>query len=1206
MEVKIKNFVFFSTSWSSQNGGVNSINYDITVALSKITNNIYCVVLNATEDDHSTASKFGIRLIVAPEGYDKSHVWLPNIIKDIDNINDQSVWVGHDAITGGASLIAKSIKGGTSVVFHHMDYSNYYHLKNSKSSEKISNQKSLIKNADIVFAVGPRLLANAKRLRAKSETFMFEPGRPDQALISTSKFDYRFTICGRLSAEEDPVKNISSAVKAIATILDRDDNRGAITLIGANEGETKKYLSLSNNKSLAINEIPYINDRNQYFKELIDSDIILMPSVKEGFGLAAWEALSFGIPILISKSSGLYEWLVTNDLADGVIAIKSTGIHSIDEITIKTSLMDFIENYESYKNKAKQLASSTAIKSWSEVANRFHSLITGDELSIEKITVEKSKTQKTQEKEKKKAISVEKDNPEGDFNRFEDLLSISCRKRQLAIPVNESTDYSKGRKIKFEFWLGFNPGPQYFLYINPYANISQTIQRLGECLKKYNINTNTIYVLRRDNGASGYLKRIFTANSIKAEPCEYSIKDYLWEFCIDEDFKTQIVSEELTNYVDQSLIINLQQENIHTESSRKYLTEKLCSKPEHSALLVEAAGGMGKTWLCRSLAVAVQEKLGNTGLVISIQAEVLRGYISEVGANNLEIKTLYDLYLLYGKSVSDARSFDKATFDLAVISGNIVVLIDGLDELATVLQDRFHLESFLASIDDLSSSLKSSQVLITSRDSLIVEGLDLSLYRIQQHTLLGFSPKDLENYATKRFRDPKTKSDLATKLSRTLNQNGLASPENRVIPFLADVVGYIIEEEASKKLDPDFELVEELTPYYSNNETIDRIVYSVFRREIRRQDIGLEIKDLVLFLSELVSASGKRFEGENLRHHLALYYHDRADELYTKLTLNPLLRIEGNLISLKYDFLESYFRGIYAIDCIQHKRSDSDALDTLSKINLNSSPELDYLKKFYTSNLPEFEEALDLLINKIGLSIKPTEDKNDVARRKIEAARRAMSALLKIYCLVKNCTGARFSEKLIDLFSLNSSTPRIDGLNLYGDFPPLDLTSVHVINSRFIEYKKFPFSKVRGAKFQYCTFERCAEGEIVDDSFSSAEFDPTCTLGDMDRLIKNAKEKTSVSMQLAEAEAFNFVKSFFKRGVPYDPKKSWITFSNKVQGLRSQNFDDLIPTYVNIKSAKADETYYELSREFARSAKNYIDNNQKDNMFRKFMKEIMD
>lgn len=1198
-------YVLFSTSWSAENGGINAINYDLASALNANAQEIYVIVSDATEPNRIDAARLGIKLRVASDDYSKLHNWLPTLLEDFkSSLAGECIWVGHDTITGGAALLARKTLGGKSVLLHHMDYSNYYHLKNKDGNIKISSQKALLKEADVVFAVGPRLFTNARRLRSPAQqTYLFEPGRPNFSATASKEFDLRIAICGRLSAYEDPVKNISTSVRAAISSINNEENRGALTLIGAKYGSINNVLG-KNFPAVAVNEISYIGNRENYFKELLDNDILMMPSVKEGFGLVGWEALCLGIPVILSRSCGLYEWLKINELADHVVSMPMEGIPLFDEMALKGALNGLIKNYQYYKNKALELASSSKIKTWNETAIHFSSLLASEVL---KPSEQKSDAFLARRPDKPKLGFVDKDNPDGNFERFEDLLSISCKKRQLVIPINESTDYSKGKKIKYEFWRGWAPAEQYFLYINPYANLTQTIHALAENILKHRILVKSVYIIRRDKSTPGYLKKLFIENGIEAEVFENTIKEYIWDFCIDGDFKCTIDSEGLNNYVDQSLIAYTEDTAQSEPSARNFLSDKLSSVPEHAAILIEAAGGMGKTWLCRSLADDLRKKLGPNGLVVLIQAEVLRAHLVEVGIGQVEVRSLYELYLLYGRSVQDRKSFDKATFDLAVISGNIVVIVDGLDELATVLQTQFDVAAFLTSINDLSTSLKTSQVLITTRDSLIAEDLDLNKYRIKRHQLLGFSTKDLEAYASKRFRHRNSKTELSFKLIKMLSSAGLSGPEHRVIPFLADVVGNILEDEADKKDDPDFDFVHEETPYSSNNEVIDKIIYSIFRREVRRQDIRVDLSDLVLFLAEVASLHGRHFDLATLHHQLSLYFYERASELQRKIILNPLFRIEGVGISFRYDFLQPYFRALYVIECIEKERSDSDALDALAKTNNNNCPELDYVKKFYSKDPDRYDEILPKLTRKISSAIREGEDPKALSAKKSETARRALSAVLKIYSEVRTCNSTRFSEKMIELFSPSSSMRRIDGMHLYGDFPSLDLSGVAVVNSKFSEHKNFPLSKVKGANFTYCTFERCADGDIVDKSFSLAEFDPTCELGDIDRLIQSAKAKSTVSMQLAESEALIFLKSFYKLGglYPNDPKRSWIAFSSKVPGLKIQNFENLLPEYICVKAKKADETYYQLTKDFSRSAKDFIDNNKKDNLFRKFLKIIM-
>jgi glycosyltransferase involved in cell wall biosynthesis len=54
---------------------------------------------------------------------------------------------------------------------------------------------------------------------------------------------------------------------------------------------------------------PYTDDEQQIRRDLWSSRLVLMPSRHEGFGLAAYEAIAAGVPVLISEESGLADML---------------------------------------------------------------------------------------------------------------------------------------------------------------------------------------------------------------------------------------------------------------------------------------------------------------------------------------------------------------------------------------------------------------------------------------------------------------------------------------------------------------------------------------------------------------------------------------------------------------------------------------------------------------------------------------------------------------------------------------------------------------------------------------------------------------------------------------------------------------------------------------------------------------------------------
>ena len=62
-------------------------------------------------------------------------------------------------------------------------------------------------------------------------------------------------------------------------------------------------------KLIPITANSYISDEKELFDELASSSLCIMPSTYEGFGLTAYEAIAAGVPVIISKQTGLFKFL---------------------------------------------------------------------------------------------------------------------------------------------------------------------------------------------------------------------------------------------------------------------------------------------------------------------------------------------------------------------------------------------------------------------------------------------------------------------------------------------------------------------------------------------------------------------------------------------------------------------------------------------------------------------------------------------------------------------------------------------------------------------------------------------------------------------------------------------------------------------------------------------------------------------------------
>lgn len=128
-------------------------------------------------------------------------------------------------------------------------------------------------------------------------------------------------------------KNVITTIK----VLDYLNNLGVnsiLTIIGSNE-DNKIYKKIVENKRVIIKEFMKKEELINYYRQ---SDIFVMPSITETFGLTYAEALSQSTPIIYSKNQGFdgyYE--------DGIIgySVNSKNVKEIAEAIIK-----IVNNYD--------------------------------------------------------------------------------------------------------------------------------------------------------------------------------------------------------------------------------------------------------------------------------------------------------------------------------------------------------------------------------------------------------------------------------------------------------------------------------------------------------------------------------------------------------------------------------------------------------------------------------------------------------------------------------------------------------------------------------------------------------------------------------------------------------------------------------------------------------------------------------------------
>ena len=306
-------------------GGLSTINRQLAILLAKHSEvDVTLLVPQSacSEDEKRMASCHNVSIREAKKlvGFSDPLDWLSFPPRDlvIDFV------LGHGAKLGKqAQVIRKSHNCKWIQVVHTAPEELAMH-KNYPRAISIGEEKNLIevglcKLADAVLAVGPKLTdafsAQLRSGKSQEDILQLTPGTfrefydVKQAPKESNKF--KVLTFGRGDPEDFSLKGYDISARAIVGLKDRSYS---LVFVGAPNGKhdevAANLLKSGIDKSqLIVRKFLHSKER---LKELFcEVDLCIMPSRTEGFGLTALEALSAGLPILVSGNSGFGEALCT-------------------------------------------------------------------------------------------------------------------------------------------------------------------------------------------------------------------------------------------------------------------------------------------------------------------------------------------------------------------------------------------------------------------------------------------------------------------------------------------------------------------------------------------------------------------------------------------------------------------------------------------------------------------------------------------------------------------------------------------------------------------------------------------------------------------------------------------------------------------------------------------------------------------------------
>ena len=307
-----------SSEWrSSTDREVSTISRKLAIQLAKDPNVDVSVFLpKCSEEDKRNAASHKIQLVEADElpGYEPI-LWLSSLPRN----HDVDCVIGHGVHLGRQISLIKRSKDCRWIQVVHSVHEEVGMYKNISEGEQLQQTEvKLCKMADEVVAIGPKVAEAYKRYLsfAKEEETILDltPGVFSEFLNVVQATDERKTFCVLVigsgdSCEDFNVKGFNMAAEAIAELKDASYQLKFLYSPRENGKEIADKLlqhGISRNQLI----VRSINDSRDVLANLFcEVDLAIMPSRTEGFGLPGLEALSAGLPVLVSGNSGLGEAL---------------------------------------------------------------------------------------------------------------------------------------------------------------------------------------------------------------------------------------------------------------------------------------------------------------------------------------------------------------------------------------------------------------------------------------------------------------------------------------------------------------------------------------------------------------------------------------------------------------------------------------------------------------------------------------------------------------------------------------------------------------------------------------------------------------------------------------------------------------------------------------------------------------------------------
>ncbi len=656
----------------------------------------------------------------------------------------------------------------------------------------------------------------------------------------------------------------------------------------------------------------------------------------------------------------------------------------------------------------------------------------------------------------------------------------------------------------------------HYLYLYKGSNQSRTHSYINEKHKGI-LNRNTIIFIPKEEDQVFPERRLKNIEKIFLPKNISYIEDFIQELS-----SKSIEKQEKSSYLNINNFI-LPEFSV-ANHKQKIEIEKWLKTTNSPLLVIKGTAGIGKTTYAKYISDLFQNSNRNesNSMILfidsnEIQEELL--YLQKVGKK-------LDLYSFYKAANAHEKALDKELFSINLDAGNLLLIIDGLDEIIS-RNLSFDIDYFFKSISPSSFGLGNTKIIITTRtyfwDKTNINN-DL-LYSIE---LLPFDLKRAKVFFEKTFKSDESKIKRALSIAEDFK---LPSSETEYYyhPFVLDIIKEIVlsnnEILFSDKAFSSQSLRSDLK--------VDYIIGRICEREVKRvQQISVD-KQISFFIHLAVKEHGKIDEAA-IKDFLitSLKIQDISLSIVESFKAHPFLHfdVETKSMSFKYDFFESYFISLFISGLLNINQETNIDFETLKLLSQKLYHGSDTIKNI-TKRVSSWDDG-NLL--KIGDMIQKIRD---FSIDDFNITKRAISGLFNLALAVnfnfKSNSRVYNTQLVKDLF-INSSNEieHLVVLNVTSleENIRFDFSNLTFINCIFENYSLFwECNQNSGTYYRKCSLRNIGSTNknisIPRENFIDCDDDNS-----LFNVFSHQQTNSNIKLEKATAFLDDFFRIFYKKG----------------------------------------------------------------------------